>query len=74
MTGREVPPTAAGPAGARPRAEVERVHRARYAAAAEPQRQTKVTRGALSGYLWALGQSTRSPITGPDASGHVPEL
>ena len=50
--------------GARPRAEVEQAQSALEAAAAAPQRQTALSRGALAGYLWALGRSWTAPVTG----------
>ncbi|MHA6758612.1 hypothetical protein [Streptacidiphilus sp. PAMC 29251] len=59
--------------GARPRAEVERAEAALEAAAAAPQRQTALSRGALAGYLWALGRGTVAPVTG-DVHDEPPDL
>jgi hypothetical protein len=55
--------------GGRPRADVERAYGALEAAAAAPQTQTQFSRGALSGYVWALGHATAAPVTGADSHG-----
>jgi hypothetical protein len=57
-------PTAEGLVGARPRAEVELAHATLDALASAPQRQTALNRGALAGYLWALGRTRTAPVTG----------
>ncbi|MFC1413519.1 hypothetical protein ACEZCY_29765 [Streptacidiphilus sp. N1-12] len=50
--------------GARRRSEVEREHRDLDAVGAAPHRQTQFVRGALTGYVWALGHADAAPITG----------
>jgi hypothetical protein len=59
--------------GSRARADVEREFRTLEAAAAAPQTQTQFSRGALSGYVWALGRAAAAPVTGAD-SGGTPDL
>jgi hypothetical protein len=48
-------------------------HRALEAAAANPARQTQISRGALTGYLWALGRGDVAPVTGAVSDG-APDL
>ncbi len=55
--------------GARPEAEVRRAQAELEAAAARPQRQTALTRGALAGYAWATGQASAAPVTGAAGNG-----
>ncbi len=49
--------------GVRSFAEVEEAFRRLEAEAAEPDQQTQFSRGALTGYLWALGRGGPAPIT-----------
>ncbi|MCP3820145.1 hypothetical protein NLX86_19190 [Streptomyces sp. A3M-1-3] len=62
--------------GTRLRAEVEEAHSALDAAAAGPDRQTQLSRGVLTGYLWALGRGEDAPITGARIEGppDIPQL
>ncbi|MEV6651630.1 hypothetical protein [Streptomyces sp. NPDC051219] len=62
--------------GTRRRAEVEAAHHALDAEAAGPDRQTQLSRGALTGYLWALGRGEDAPITGARGEGppDIPQL
>jgi hypothetical protein len=59
--------------GIRPRAEVEEAHRALEAVGAGTYQQTQLSRGALTGYLWALGRGDVAPVTGADGQG-APDL
>lgn len=49
--------------GVRTFTDVERVFRHLEAEAAGPDQQTQFSRGALAGYLWALGRGGPAPIT-----------
>ncbi|WP_455351735.1 hypothetical protein [Streptomyces sp. SYSU K217416] len=62
--------------GTRLRAEVEDAQRALDASAAGPNQQTQLSRGALTGYLWALGRADDAPITGARVEGppDIPQL
>ncbi|MFI5758591.1 hypothetical protein [Streptomyces sp. NPDC051569] len=55
--------------GIRPRSEVEETYRALEAVGAGTTQQTQFSRGALTGYLWALGRGDAAPITGAGADG-----
>lgn len=55
--------------GVRPQVDVERAHDALEAVAAAPQTQTQFSRGALTGYVWALGRGTSAPVTGSHRHG-----
>lgn len=55
--------------GTRPRAQVEEAFRVLEAASAAPTRQTQLSRGAMTGYLWALGRGDTAPVTGADSDG-----
>ena len=55
--------------GVRPRAEVEEAHRALAGVAAGTTQQTQLSRGALTGYLWALGRGEAAPVTGAVSAG-----
>lgn len=59
--------------GTRTLAEVEQAHRALEAVGAGPTQQTQLSRGALTGYLWALGRGDQAPITGASSEG-APDL
>jgi hypothetical protein len=59
--------------GGRPRADVEQAYGVLEGAAAAPQSQTQFSRGALTGYVWALGRATAAPVTGADSHG-APDL
>ncbi|MER6516913.1 hypothetical protein ABT246_08580 [Streptomyces sp. NPDC001553] len=50
--------------GTRPRAEVEERHDALEADALGPHGGTQLSRGALTGYQWALGRGDGAPVTG----------
>ncbi|MFJ2743843.1 hypothetical protein ACIO3O_29810 [Streptomyces sp. NPDC087440] len=54
--------------GARPRTELEAALRELEAEAAAPHRQTQISRGALAGYIWALGGAQITPVTGDQSS------
>ncbi|MEU8893078.1 hypothetical protein [Streptomyces sp. NPDC048442] len=54
--------------GARSRAEAEAVLHELEAATAAPDRQTQISRGALAGYVWALGSGDTTPVTGSRSS------
>ncbi|MCX5202838.1 hypothetical protein OG897_15435 [Streptomyces sp. NBC_00237] len=54
--------------GVRPRTEVEAALHALEAEAAAPHRQTQIGRGALAGYVWALGSAQTTPVTGDPSS------
>ncbi|WP_138900171.1 hypothetical protein [Streptomyces albidochromogenes] len=49
--------------GVRASAEVEQAFQCLDAVAAGPDQQTQYARGALAGYLWALGRGEHAPIT-----------
>ncbi|MGA5420231.1 hypothetical protein [Streptomyces lavendulocolor] len=49
--------------GVRPLGDVERAFRRLEAEAAGPDQQTQLSRGALAGYLWALGRGGPAPVT-----------
>ncbi|MFF4528689.1 hypothetical protein ACFY1P_05390 [Streptomyces sp. NPDC001407] len=55
--------------GTRPREQVESACERLHATAAGPDRQTQFSRGALAGYLWALGRGDAAPITGASSDG-----
>ncbi|MGW7195655.1 hypothetical protein [Streptomyces chryseus] len=55
--------------GARGSAQVEQAFRWLEARAAGPHQQTQYARGALAGYLWALGRGEPSPITAQATDG-----
>ncbi|MGK5630361.1 hypothetical protein [Streptomyces sp. URMC 123] len=59
--------------GTRSRSEVERARHALEVRSAAPDRQTQVSRGALTGYLWALGRAEAAPVTGAAVAG-TPDL
>ncbi|MDJ0346249.1 hypothetical protein QMK19_19280 [Streptomyces sp. H10-C2] len=59
--------------GTRRRADVEEAHRELEAVAAGPAQQTQLSRGALTGYLWALGRGDPAPVTGATCDG-VPDI
>ncbi|WP_084717820.1 hypothetical protein [Streptacidiphilus carbonis] len=60
--------------GTRDRTDVEHAFEELEADAAAPQRQTQYSRGALAGYLWALGRGTMAPVTGARPDYAVPDL
>ncbi|MEU4212439.1 hypothetical protein AB0F13_20995 [Streptomyces sp. NPDC026206] len=60
-------------AGVRPVPEVVQAHQRLECEAAGPSRQTQYARGALTGYLWSLGQGQVAPVTGGDSAG-APDL
>ncbi len=70
MTHHDEDPTTPPPdtVGARPRTEVETTLRELEAEAAAPHRQTQISRGALAGYIWALGSAQTTPVTGSHCS------
>lgn len=55
--------------GTRPREQVATAFERLHAATAGPDRQTQFSRGALAGYLWALGRGDAAPITGASCDG-----
>ncbi|OEJ21696.1 hypothetical protein AR457_36195 [Streptomyces agglomeratus] len=55
--------------GVRDATEVERAFECLEAEAAGPGQQTQYARGALAGYLWALGRGEPAPITGRATDG-----
>ncbi|WP_336319829.1 hypothetical protein [Streptomyces lavendofoliae] len=55
--------------GMRSHDDAEEAHRRLEAEAAGPDQQTQYTRGALTGYLWALGRGAPAPITGQATDG-----
>jgi hypothetical protein len=55
--------------GVRRQVDVERAHDALQAVAAAPQTQTQLSRGALTGYVWALGRASAAPVTGSHGHG-----
>ncbi|MET9534749.1 MULTISPECIES: hypothetical protein [unclassified Streptomyces] len=57
--------------GTRYRAEVEAAYR-KVEATAAPDAQTQLSRGVLTGYLWALGRADAAPATG--ITGGAPDL
>lgn len=57
------------PVGVRKAAEVERAFTELEAGAGAPNRQTQWSRGALAGYLWALGRGDGGPVTGVRTEG-----
>ncbi|MCZ4123286.1 hypothetical protein [Streptomyces sp. H39-S7] len=59
--------------GTRSLADVERAHRALERVGAGPAQQTQLSRGALTGYVWALGRGDQAPITGASCEG-TPDL
>lgn len=59
--------------GTRKLPEVEQAFRALEAVGAGPTQQTQLSRGALTGYLWALGRGNPAPITGAPTEG-APDL
>lgn len=54
--------------GARTVSEVEAALQELEAASAAPDRQTQISRGALAGYVWALGSGDTTPVTGTVSS------
>jgi len=51
--------------GVRQRAEVQQAYERLEAAAAGPQQQTQYARGAMAGYVWAMGRTgATAPVTG----------
>ncbi|MCX4547375.1 hypothetical protein OG204_30135 [Streptomyces sp. NBC_01387] len=59
--------------GTRYRAEVEAAYRKLEAATAGPDGRTPFSRGALTGYRWALGRADAAPVTGGTDAG-APDL
>ncbi|MGW0366690.1 hypothetical protein [Streptomyces sp. NPDC002990] len=55
--------------GARSFTQVEEAFRRLEAEAAAPDQQTQFSRGALAGYLWALGRGGPAPITAQPVDG-----
>ncbi len=55
--------------GVRDVTEVERAFECLEAGAAGPDQQTQYARGALAGYLWALGRGEPAPITARSMDG-----
>ncbi len=49
--------------------QVDRAFECLEAEAAGPDRQTQYARGALAGYLWALGRGEPAPITAQSSDG-----
>ncbi|MCM2423441.1 MULTISPECIES: hypothetical protein [unclassified Streptomyces] len=62
-----------GTIGTRSLAEVEDAYHALEAVGAGPAQQTQLSRGALTGYLWALGRGDPAPVTGASCEG-APDL
>lgn len=65
-----VPPTVEPPVavvGARLRTDVDEAHRDLERAAAPYRLQTQYARGVLAVYVWALGATATSPVTGTGA-------
>jgi hypothetical protein len=73
MTTQQTEPNSDPHVGVRPRADVEEAHRALAAVVAGTDEQSPLTRGALTGYLWALGREDVAPITGAGCAG-APDL
>ncbi|MEU9798533.1 hypothetical protein [Streptomyces sp. NPDC051000] len=59
--------------GTRPRAEVKRRHDALEADSLGPHGGTQLSKGALTGYQWALGRGDGAPVTGAVAES-TPDL
>lgn len=55
--------------GVRDSAQVEQAFQRLEAGAAGPDQQTQYARGALAGYLWALGRGEPAPITAQESDG-----
>lgn len=60
-------------AGVRGVAEVGQAFRELEEVAAGPSQQTQFTRGAMAGYMWALGLGSSAPVTGARIAG-APDL
>lgn len=73
MSTQETEPHSDPHVGVRPRTDVEEAHRALEGVAAGTHQQTQLTRGALTGYLWALGRGDVAPVTGAGCEG-APDL
>ncbi|MYV55251.1 hypothetical protein [Streptomyces sp. SID3212] len=73
MTTQQTEPHGGELVGTRPRTEVEEAFRELEAVAAAPTGQTQLSRGAMTGYLWALGRGDAAPVTGATDQG-TPDL
>ncbi|QIQ00996.1 hypothetical protein [Streptomyces liangshanensis] len=73
MTTQQTGPHGDEHVGTRPRSQVEEAFRALEAVAAAPSGQTQLSRGAMTGYLWALGRGDVAPVTGAAGQG-APDL